>query len=156
MKFALSIMLVVTQVASCGAAPTYLCIARDGGVSLAFGPDDCNCCERGHHHGISCATDDSLASPLLAGSRGSHVGRHNVDACGCLHLELAHEQAPTVERASAAEQATMAVTLSVDTPVLANLACAVAIVDSPHDVAASAPVLRADLDSSAAPLVLRL
>src|SRR5258707_15642037 len=115
MKPLLSFLLAVTQLASCGASPTYLCIGRDGAVSLALSPDECNC---PHHGSLQAAAEGAIPwLPLPSESRSSRIGRHMVDSCGCLHLELAHEQAPIVERARVSDELAQLISAAAATPV---------------------------------------
>jgi hypothetical protein len=150
-------MLAVTQLASCGAGPTYLCIGRDGAVAIAAGPDDCRC---PHHEALRLAADESwlreLRPSLPGNSPPSRIGSRGFDTCGCLHLELAHETAPAVERVSVSDELAQCVATTAQLPAWSQLPCPGVRRDHFGGAASLALALRAHCAATQSASVLRL
>ena len=157
MKTALSLMLAVSQLASCGAAPTYLCIARDGAISIAAGPDECHCPD--HERLRAIGGDVWLRDFLLARpgeSRPSRIGSRGFDTCGCLHLELAHETAPLVERARVSDELAQLAVVAADMPDWADVGSTAARRETIDSARSLALGLRAYCAPSQSTSILRL
>jgi hypothetical protein len=98
----LSLLLAATQLASWGASPLYLCVARGGSVCIDRGCESCHCC----HDLDDCASLCLAAcdrSPADAHAEDEvHPADHDSpavsDACGCTHYLIVQQQGPVVAR----------------------------------------------------------
>lgn len=90
----LSLILVLAQLFSWGAAPVYLCACGSGSVCIDTGPNDCDCCHE--------ATDAQLDGQAV-----THEHQHDEALattlslpCDCQHVELSVWGGPAVANSS--------------------------------------------------------
>jgi hypothetical protein len=102
-KTLLSAVLVAAQVLSASASPLYVCLGRDGTVTVDFGTADCGCC-RLDGSGSECCDDDHPAPHACSTDCQTHDGLEpehaaEFDPCHCNHLQVAELRSATLDRA---------------------------------------------------------